>query len=107
MTYYDTFGSTRHAAGELALLVGGRLGLDFEARESDFRGTYWRVVLPDGHIEVQPQAIPGDDGRDDLYDAGLPALLTLVLVMTEASDAGLREALGGIAGLSHLSHESE
>ncbi|MGY0021232.1 hypothetical protein [Streptomyces sp. cg35] len=106
MTDYDTYGTSSHTADELVRLVGGRLGLAFNEHDSYFRGVYHRAESPDGHIEIQPNLIPGDDGEDDLYAADYPTVQVLLLTTTPALNPALRAQLDSIEGLVHLNHES-
>ncbi|WP_248508433.1 hypothetical protein [Streptomyces sp. D2-8] len=64
MTDYDT---STHTASELVRLVTGHLDVIFTERESDYRGVYHLDQGTYGRIEIQPNAIPGDDDQDDLY----------------------------------------
>ena len=63
------------------------------------RGAYVR-------IEIQPNAIPDDDGQDDLYAPEHPAVRALLLTNTPTPEPTLHTRLGTIQGLVHLSHES-
>ncbi|WP_369263506.1 hypothetical protein [Streptomyces sp. R35] len=74
MTDYDTYGTSTHTASELVHLVTGRLDVVFTERESDYRGVYHLAQGTYGRIEIQPNAIPGDDGQDDLYTPQHPAV---------------------------------
>ncbi|ALO98788.1 hypothetical protein SHL15_7802 [Streptomyces hygroscopicus subsp. limoneus] len=106
MTDHHTYGTSTHTAGELVRLVSGRLGLVFTDRDSDYRGTYHLAGLPNGRIEIQPNAIPGDEDEDGLYVPEHPAARVLLLTTTPTPDSALRTRLGSIEGLTHLNHET-
>ncbi|WP_406417352.1 hypothetical protein OH809_35655 [Streptomyces sp. NBC_00873] len=78
----------------------------FTERESDYRGVYQLAQGTYGHIEIQPNAIPGDDGQDDLYTPEHPAVQVLLLTNTPAPEPTLHTRLGTIQCLAHLSRES-
>jgi len=52
---------------ELAQLVADQLGLTFVEHHSYYRGLYFVADAQPYRIEIQPNAIPGDHGQDDLY----------------------------------------
>ncbi|MCZ9349204.1 hypothetical protein NGM36_29095 [Streptomyces mutabilis] len=104
MTDHHTYGTSTHTAGELARLVGDRLGLVFTERDSDYRGVYHLADIPNGRIEIQPNPIPGNDEEGDLYAPEHPAAQVLLLATTPASDPALRTRLNSIEGLTHLDH---
>ena len=106
MTDHHTYSTSTHTAGELARLVGDRLGLVFTERDSDYRGVYHLAGIPNGRIEIQPNPIPGDDGEDDLYAPEHPAAKVLLLTTTATRDAALQDRLDSIEGLIHLNHET-
>jgi len=99
MSHHETYGTGAHTATDLAQLLSSRLGLVFDERESDFWGTYHRAVTPDREIRVQPNAVPGDDGMDELSDPELPASYVFVTVTTATPDPALRAGLASIEGL--------
>ncbi|REK89589.1 hypothetical protein DY245_14690 [Streptomyces inhibens] len=105
MTDHHTYGTSTHSAKALARLITDRLGLLLTERESDYRGVYYRAGGADSRIEVQPNALPGDDGEDDLYAPEHPAIRVLLLTTTPTPDAALQARLGSIEGLVHLNHE--
>lgn len=78
----------------------------FTERESDYRGVYHLAQGPYGRIEIQPNAIPGDDGQDDLYTPEHPAVRILLLTNTPAPEPTLQTRLGTIQGLVHMGRES-
>ncbi|WP_046494583.1 hypothetical protein [Streptomyces odonnellii] len=106
MTDHHTYGTSTHTAGELVRLVSDRLGLVFTERDSDYRGVYHLASSPSGRIEIQPNAIPGDDGEDDLYTLEHPEAQVLLLTTTSTTDSVLQARLGSIEGLIHLNHET-
>lgn len=92
------------SADELVSLVGDRLGLVFTERDSCYLGVYHVAVIPGGRITVQPNAIPGDDGEDDLYAPEHPADWVLLLTTTSAEDPALPARLDSIEGLVRKDH---
>jgi hypothetical protein len=103
MTAFDTFGTSTHTAWQLADLLTDRLGAVFVERDSDYLGIYLLATLDNATcIQVQPNAIPGDDGNDDLYDEEHPELPVLLLVTTPAPDPALQDQLADIEGLARL-----
>ncbi|MFF9754566.1 hypothetical protein ACF1FC_17575 [Streptomyces sp. NPDC014344] len=106
MTDHHTYGTSTHTAGELARLVGDRLGLVFTARDSYYRGVYHLAGIPNGRIEIRPNPIPGDDDEDDLCAPEHPATQVLLLVTTSTPNPALQACLASIEGLAHLNHET-
>ncbi|MDQ0956206.1 hypothetical protein QFZ66_000084 [Streptomyces sp. B4I13] len=106
MTDYGTYGTSTHTASELVRLVADHLDVVFTERESDYRGVYHLAQGTYGRIEIQPNAIPGDDGQDDLYTAEHSSVRVLLLTDTPAPEPTLHTRLGTIQGLVHLSRES-
>jgi len=104
MNDYDTYGTSTHTASELARLVASHIDVLFAERESHFRGIYHLAQTPFGRIEIQPNAVPGDDGQHDLYLPEHPAVRVLLLTDTPAPEPTLHTRLGAIQGLVHLSH---
>ncbi|MER6427755.1 MULTISPECIES: hypothetical protein [unclassified Streptomyces] len=103
MTAFDTYGTSVHTARQLADLVTDRLGAAFTERDSDYLGAYLLATLSDAtRIQVQPNAIPGDDGDDDLYDEQHPDLTVLLLITAPSPDTVLHDQLAGIEGLVRL-----
>ncbi len=90
MTVYDTYGTSTHTATELTELVADQLGLSFVEHHSYYRGIYFRADVPPHQIEVQPNAIPGDDGQHDLYCPEPPEIQTLLLVTSPDRDSSLK-----------------
>ncbi|MFD0059631.1 hypothetical protein [Streptomyces sp. NPDC056690] len=78
----------------------------FTERESDYQGVYHLAQGTYGRIEIQPNAIPGDDGQDDLYTTEHQAVRVLLLTNTPASEPTQHTRLGTIQGLVHLGRES-
>ena len=104
MPTFDTYGTNTYAAPELSGLLADRLNVTFAERDSFYRGIYSRATLADTtRIEIQPNAIPGDDGELDPYDQEHPEVAVLLIVTSpdgvDPSTAGL---LSAIDGLSHL-----
>lgn len=106
MTDYDTYGTSTHTASELVRLVTGHLGVVFSERESYYRGVYHLAQGTFGRIEIQPNAIPGDDGQDDLYTPEHPAIRVLLLTSTPTSEPTLHTRLGTVPGLVHLDRQT-
>ncbi|MET8565741.1 hypothetical protein ABZV75_36235 [Streptomyces flaveolus] len=106
MTDYHTYGTSTHTAGELVRLVGDRLGLVFTERDSDYRGVYHLAGTSQERIEIQPNAIPGDDEEDDIYAPQHPSVEVLLLTTTPAPNPALQVRLDSIEGLIHLDHET-
>lgn len=103
MTAFDTYGTSAHTARQVANLLTDRLGVVFVERESDYRGIYLLATFNDAtRIQVQPNAIPGDDGNNDLYDEQHPDVAVLLLVTTPGPDPALQNQLSGIEGLARL-----
>lgn len=78
----------------------------FTERESDYRCVYHLAHGTYGRIEIQPNAIPGGYGQDDLHTPQHPAVLVLLLTSPPAPEPTLHTRLGTIQGLVHLSRES-
>ncbi|MEW2398589.1 hypothetical protein [Streptomyces sp. NPDC046862] len=106
MTEYDTYGTNAHTTSELAELVTDLLEVTFTGRESDYRGAYDIAKGTWGRIEIQPNAIPGDDGQDDLYAPDRPSVPVLLLTAIPHPDPALHRRLSSIEGLAHLGHET-
>jgi hypothetical protein len=106
MTIHDTYGTSAHTAAELARIVADRLGLTFAARDSYYRGIYYRADAPPYLIEVQPNAIPGEDGQDDLYDSDHPHAQTLMLVTGPHRAPALDASLNTLEALERLKQET-
>lgn len=104
MTIHDTYGTGAHTAAELARIVADRLGLTFAEHDSYYRGSYYSTEAPPYLIEVQPNAIPGDDGQDDLYDPEHPQSQTLLLVTGPHRAPILDARLNAINALELLQH---
>ncbi|MFJ9822797.1 hypothetical protein ACIRSU_00290 [Streptomyces sp. NPDC101160] len=103
MTAFDIYGTNAYTAKELSGLLADRLAVTFASRESDYLGAYFLATLADTtRIQVQPNAIPGDDGEDDLYEDEHPGLPVLLLVTSPAADGSLRDELSAIDGLTRI-----
>ncbi|MFF8315175.1 hypothetical protein [Streptomyces lydicus] len=106
MTDYDVYGTRTHTASELARLLAGHLGLPFTERDSYYRGVYHVADGVHGRIEVQPNALPGDAGQDDLWWPEHPTVQVLLEITTPHPDPTLHRRLGSLTGLTHLHHEA-
>ncbi|MFJ2566517.1 hypothetical protein ACIO02_26890 [Streptomyces sp. NPDC087568] len=104
MTSFDTYGTNTYTAQELSDLLADRLAVGFTERESDYLGSYFLAVLADTtRLHVQPNAIPGDDGQDDLYEDEYTDVTVLLLITSPvAAEPTLHAELGAIAGLTRL-----
>lgn len=103
MTVFDTYGTNSYTAVELSGLLADRLAVTFAERESDYRGVYFLAALADtARLQVQPNAIPGDDGEDDLYEDEHPDVSVLLLVTSPAGAEALGDELSAIEGLTRL-----
>ena len=105
MSVNDVYGTRMHSPGELAGILAEHLGLTFAERESYYRGVYYRADAPPYRIEVQPNAIPGDDGQDDLYDPDRPQAQALLLVTRAHRAPALDARLNTINGLELLNRK--
>ncbi|MDX3453079.1 hypothetical protein PV396_14145 [Streptomyces sp. ME02-8801-2C] len=106
MTEHAIYGTNAHTTSELVRLVSDLLEVTFTGRESDYRGAYDVADGPCGPIEIQPNAIPGDDDQDDLYAPEHPSVQVLLLTSTPGPDSDLHRRLSSIEGLAHLGHEA-
>ncbi|WUD72086.1 hypothetical protein OG937_10480 [Streptomyces sp. NBC_00510] len=98
-----TYGTSSYTARELSGLLADRLAATFTERESDYLGVYFLATLADTtRLQVQPNAIPGDDGADDLYADEYPDASVLLLVTSSAADEALSDELSAIEGLTQL-----
>ncbi|WP_435642561.1 hypothetical protein ACR9VJ_04005 [Streptomyces sp. H49] len=118
MTAFDTYGTNAYTAQELSDLLAGRLTVAFTEHDSDYLGIYFLATLADTtRIHVQPNAIPGDDGEDDLYEDEYPEmsvvllahpLIPLCLAEPSATPHSLRWLHGGpVAPLRRVSGSLE
>lgn len=96
------YGTSAHEPAELGQLIAERLGIRFTKRESDFRGIYLVARLGEARIEIQPNAIPGDDDQSDLYADEHPGTPVLVLVSGPEQDGALSTGLAAIDRLAIL-----
>jgi hypothetical protein len=103
MTVTDTYGTNTYTAQHLADLLAKRLPAVFAERESDYFGVYFLATLADTtRIKVQPNAIPGDDGEDDLLEDDYPDVSVLLIVTAPAGAQLLNTELAAIYGLTQL-----
>jgi hypothetical protein len=103
MTTFDTYGTNTYTPRELSGLLADRLAVAFAERESDYLGVYFLATLADAtRVQVQPNAIPGDDGEDDLYEDEHPDVSVLLLVTSPADAQSLGTDLAAIEGLTRL-----
>ncbi|MFJ6518215.1 hypothetical protein ACIQJ4_08135 [Streptomyces filamentosus] len=103
MTVSDIYGTNSSTAEELAGLLADRLDVTFTERESDYLGVYFLATLADTtRLQIQPNAIPGDDGEDDLYDDEHPDVSALVLVTSPTAAEPLSDELSAVGGLTRL-----
>ena len=104
MTSLDTYGTNTYTAQELSDLLADRLTVGFTERESDYLGSYFLAVLADTtRLHVQPNAIPADDGQDDLYEDEYTDVTVLLLVTSPvAAEPTLNAELRAIEGLTRL-----
>ncbi|WP_194892812.1 hypothetical protein [Catenulispora pinisilvae] len=103
MTVFQTYGTNTHTAQELSGLLAGRLGVDFTERESSYLGCYFLATLADTtRIHIQPNAIPGDDGEDDLYKDEHPDISVLVLITAPNAVQPYESRLSAVEGLTLL-----
>ncbi|WP_328865092.1 hypothetical protein [Streptomyces sp. NBC_00304] len=103
MTVSDTYGTNSYTAKELAGLLTDRLDVTFTERESDYLGVYFLATLADTtRVQVQPNAIPGDDGEDDLYDDEHPDVSVLLLITSPTAAKPLNDELSALGGLTRL-----
>ncbi|MDW8803829.1 hypothetical protein P1P68_03215 [Streptomyces scabiei] len=103
MTVSDTYGTNSYTAKELAGLLADRLDVTFTERESDYLGVYFLATLADTtRLQIQPNAIPGDDGEDDLYDHEHPDVSVLLLITSPAAAEPLSDELSAVGELTKL-----
>ncbi|MFF6793683.1 hypothetical protein ACFY9C_31970 [Streptomyces filamentosus] len=103
MTVSDIYGTNSSTAEELAGLLADRLDVTFTERESDYLGVYFLATLADTtRLQIQPNAIPGDDEEDDLYDDEHPDVSALVLVTSRTAAEPLSDELSAVGGLTRL-----
>ncbi|MFI8301659.1 hypothetical protein ACIGCZ_37770 [Streptomyces nigra] len=103
MTVSDTYGMNSYTAKELAGLLADRLDVTFTERESDYLGVYFLFTLADTtRLQIQPTAIPGDDGEGDLYDDDHPDVSVLLLITSPTAPEALNDKLSAVGGLTRL-----
>jgi hypothetical protein len=106
MTVSNTYGTPAHTADELARIIADQLGLTFAEHDSYYRGSYFLADAPPYRIEIQPNAIPGDDGHEDLYDPEHPEARTLLLVTGPQRATSLDASLDSVDALVLLTRET-
>ncbi|MFF9733809.1 hypothetical protein ACF1GX_30840 [Streptomyces albidoflavus] len=103
MTVSDTYGTNSYTAKELAGLLADRLDVTFTERESDYLGVYFLATLADTtRLQIQPNAIPGDNGEDDLYDDEYPDMSALLLITSPAAAEPLSDELSAVGELTKI-----
>ncbi len=103
MTVSDTYGTNSCTAKELAVLLADRLDVTFTERESDYLGVYFLATLADTtRLQIQPNAIPGDDGEDDLYDDEHRDVSVLLLITSPAAAEPLSDELSEVGERTRL-----
>lgn len=103
MTASSTYGTNSYTAKELSDLLADRFTATFTERESDYLGVYFLATLADTtRLQVQPNAIPGDDGKDDLYEDEYPDMPVLLLVTSPITAEPLSNELSALEGLTRL-----
>ncbi|MEU1232167.1 hypothetical protein [Streptomyces sp. NPDC005828] len=103
MTVTATYGTNTYTAQQLADLLTERLPATFAEWESDYFGAYFLATLADAtRIKVQPNAVPGDDGEDDLLEDGHPEVSVLLIVTAPAEAQLLDTELAAVNGLTQL-----
>jgi hypothetical protein len=102
MTVYDTYGTSTYSVSELAQLLADHLGPSFVERDSAYRGVYLIADAANYHVEIQPNAIPAEDG---LYDEH-PGIQTLLLLTGPDRDSALTAALSSVDTLVLLTEET-
>lgn len=96
------YGTCAHEPADLGRLIAELLGVRFTEHENDYRGIYLAARLGEAHIEIQLNAIPGDDDQLDFYADEHPDTPVLVLVSGPDQDGALSTGLAAIAGLAVL-----
>ncbi|MFI6499573.1 hypothetical protein [Nonomuraea typhae] len=100
---FHTYGTATLTMPDLTHALSVRLGVTFIERDSHYRGTYLTATLANGtRIDIQPNAIPGDEPDDDLYAPGQPEATLLILTTEPDHDNELHRHLAAIEGLNHL-----
>ncbi|MER7969117.1 hypothetical protein ABTX35_08970 [Streptomyces sp. NPDC096080] len=103
MTITDTYGTSTYTAQQLADLLAERLPATFAERESDYFGVHFLATLADTtRIKVQPNAVPGDDGEDELLEDDHPDVSVLLIVTAPAEAQLLDTELAAVDGLTRL-----
>ncbi|MFG2914810.1 hypothetical protein ACGF0D_18220 [Kitasatospora sp. NPDC048298] len=103
MTAFDTYGTSAYTPRELSDLLASRLAATFIERESYWIGSYFLATLADTtSLKIQPNAIPGDDGEDDLYEDEHPDMTVLLLVTSPVDAESLNAELAAVEGLTRL-----
>jgi hypothetical protein len=103
MTVFQAYGTNAHTAHELSGILSDHLGVDFTERERSYLGCYFLATLADTtRIQIQPNAIPGDDGEDDLYEDEHPDVAVLILVTAPNAVQPYESQLSAVEGLALL-----
>ncbi|MEU7213862.1 hypothetical protein AB0B06_36400 [Streptomyces sp. NPDC044989] len=103
MTVSDTYGTNSYTAKELASLLADRFDVTFTDRESDYLGVYFLATLADTtRLQIQLNAIPGDDGEDDLYDDEHRDVSVLLLITSPDAAEPLSDELSAVGELTRL-----
>lgn len=103
MTVSGTYGTNSCTAKELAGLLADRLDVNFTERESDYLGVYFLATLADAtRLQIQPNAIPGDGGEDDLHDDEHPDVSVLLLMTSPAAAEHFNDELSAVGELTRL-----
>jgi hypothetical protein len=102
MTVNDLYGTQVYGPADLADILAEHRGLTFAEHESYYRGVYYLADASPYRVEVQPNAIPGDDGQGDLYDPDHPQTRTLVLVTGPHREPAVDVGLATINALELL-----
>jgi len=107
VTTYDLYGSRTLTAGELSARLAESLGLQFEERESLYRGVYHHARDPAGEeFEVQPNDVPGDDGGTEPMDDRFADYAVLLYVNAVERGDELRDLLDRVPGLVFLRRDT-
>jgi hypothetical protein len=98
---HEVYGSTQLDATGLAAQLAVALDVEFVEHDSYYRGRYLSAEVGDGAtVEVQPNAVPGDDGEES-YDPSLARYPTLILVRTSRPE-DIRQRLCDVPGVTYV-----
>lgn len=106
METHDTYGTSAYTVTGLARLLTDRLGVTFVERDSYYRGVYLVADAGTQRVEIQSNAIPGDDEEDELYDNEHPDIQTFLLVNGPHRNNALTTRLDSIEALTALRRNS-